>query len=65
VKTLNTGCDACKALPGERCRDIGYADAPRSSTGFHVVRVRRARLITSVEARERGAKTAIYKKGTP
>lgn len=59
MKTINKAC-ACGAGAGAKCRDIGYGDEPRGPTGFHLSRVRAARLTTTVEARERHAKQRAY-----
>lgn len=53
MKTIGAGCDACKALPGEKCRNIGYGDEKMNKSGFHVSRARRAHYITLGERREK------------
>lgn len=55
MKAINIACPSCKAEPGAKCRDIGYADEPRAKSGHHVSRVRRARYETTGEARAKHA----------
>jgi hypothetical protein len=54
VKAIDIDC-SCGAKPGEKCCDTGYGAERRTKTGFHVSRVRRARMQTTAENRSRHA----------
>lgn len=64
MKTINKAC-SCGAAPGEKCRDIGFADERRAPSGFHISRVRAARAVTTVEARERNKQNRAIRAGRP
>lgn len=63
MKAIEIECPACKAAPQENCRDIGYADEPRSKSGFHVSRVRRAHYATIGQRLAKNAANKAAKKG--
>jgi hypothetical protein len=64
VKTINVKC-ACGAEPREKCRDLGVGDERRAPSGFHISRVRAARAVTTVEARERNQQNRAIRAGRP
>lgn len=51
MRTINIKC-ACGAQPGDKCRDVGYADESRNASGFHFSRARAAQYITTAETRQ-------------
>lgn len=51
MKASDATCDACKAAPGEKCAPLALVKM--SASGYHAIRVRAARMITTSEQRER------------
>jgi hypothetical protein len=54
MKAIMLDC-SCGAKSGEQCCDTGYGAERMSKTGFHVSRIRRARMQTTAENREKRA----------
>lgn len=65
MRAINIECPSCHAPAEQGCVDIGVGDDPRTSTGYHYSRVRRAQNITTAERSDRAAKRAAMRSKRP